>query len=64
MQDNRKRLSCIPLAFSPKNGTINLRKYLPKNRFIKTTKDTKAAQRARRMIFTLCVLREYFVTLW
>ena len=27
MQDNRKRLSCIPLAFSPKNGTINLRNY-------------------------------------
>ena len=40
------------------------RNYLPKNRFIKTTKDTKAAQRARRMIFypfvsfvsTLCPL--------
>jgi hypothetical protein len=38
--------------------------YLPKNRFIKTTKDTKAAQRARRIIFypfvsfvsTLCPL--------
>jgi hypothetical protein len=27
MQDNRLRLSCIPLAFSPKNGTINLRNY-------------------------------------
>jgi hypothetical protein len=25
--------------------------YLPKSRFIKTTKDTKAAQRAQRMIF-------------
>jgi hypothetical protein len=38
--------------------------YLPKNRFIKTTKDTKAAQRAQRTIFypfvsfvsTLCPL--------
>jgi hypothetical protein len=42
----------------------SFRNYLPKNRFIKTTKDTKAAQRARRMIFypfvsfvsTLCPL--------
>jgi len=32
-----------------------------KNRFVKTTKDTKAPKRAQRILLPLCVLCEYFV---